>query len=50
MHAQQLQVKYYNCHHLAKYFAVSKRVLLSSKNIHIKRFYKKLDSKFIGPF
>ena len=50
MHAQQLQAKYYNRHHLAKHFAVGERVLLSSKNIRIKYLYKKLDSKFMGLF
>jgi hypothetical protein len=50
MYTQQLQAKYYNYHHLAKHFAISKQVLLSSKNICMKRPYKKLNNKFIGPF
>ena len=50
IYTQQLQAKYYNYYYLAKYFAVNKQVLLSSKNIYIKRPYKKLNYKFIGLF
>jgi hypothetical protein len=50
LHSQRLQAKYYNRRHLDQQFNEGQMVLLSAKNIQMKRPHKKLDSKFLGPF
>jgi hypothetical protein len=50
LHSQRLQAKYYNQRYLDQQFNKGQIVLLSAKNIQMKYLYKKLDSKFLGPF
>jgi hypothetical protein len=48
--AQELQRKCHNQTTMLKHFEVGNIVLLSAKNIHTRQPYRKLDSKWFGPF
>jgi hypothetical protein len=42
--------KYYNRHRKGRSYAIGDEVILSSRNIRIRRASKKLADKFLGPF
>ena len=48
--AIEYQAKYYNWQHTPKYYKVSAKVLLSSKNIRLSQPSRKLDYHFLGLF
>ena len=48
--AVESQAKYYDAKHEERYFCVGDKVMLSTKNLKLKRPSKKLTPKFIGPF
>jgi sialic acid synthase SpsE len=48
--AQEQQQRYYNKRHKPRSFRKGDLILLSAKNLRIKRPSKKLAAKFVGPF
>ncbi|KAK5988598.1 Transposon Tf2-11 polyprotein [Cladobotryum mycophilum] len=48
--AQETYAKYYNKKHINKQFELGQKVLLSTKNLKLKRPSKKLAAKYLGPY
>ena len=48
--ASEYSAKYYNKKHMPQSYAVGDLVLLSTKNLNLKRPSKKMSHKFMGPF
>jgi hypothetical protein len=48
--AQQLMAKYYDKKHKERTYAVGERVMLSIKNIRMRKASKKLADRYVGPF
>ena len=48
--AQKAWSKHYNSKHKAKTYKIGEKILLSTKNLRLRRASKKLADKFVGPF
>jgi hypothetical protein len=48
--AQETSKKYYNKKHKQRFYRISSEVLLSSRNLKLRKLCKKLTDRFVGPF